>query len=274
MKINNLLFGLLLLTFFRGWSQTGSFVTRSGQIITTNIQGEKGDTGATGLQGIQGVKGDTGETGATGLQGIQGIKGDTGETGLQGIQGVKGDTGATGPAGSPKTYAVGDFAQGGIVFYIDETGQHGLVCAKNDQSTSMRWCAGAYLNIRAYGDGFYAGKTNTAIIIAVHSAAGDDGLMYAARLCHELHTSEGGRYYDDWYLPSIGELREMSIHQATINTTAAAHFGMSLSISTTSYYFSSKEFDRSDAYLWSFRYGRDFNGLKFDTNYVRAVRSF
>lgn len=76
MKINNLLFGLLLLTFFRGWSQTGSFVTSSGQIITTNIQGEKGDTGATGatgLQGIQGVKGDTGETGVTGPQGPSGV---------------------------------------------------------------------------------------------------------------------------------------------------------------------------------------------------------
>jgi len=28
------------------------------------------------------------------------------------------------------TYTVGDFAQGGIVFWVDETGQHGLVAAK------------------------------------------------------------------------------------------------------------------------------------------------
>ncbi len=33
-------------------------------------------------------------------------------------------------------YSVGDFAQGGIVFWVDETGQHGLVCAKEDQRTS------------------------------------------------------------------------------------------------------------------------------------------
>jgi len=47
------------------------------------IAGEKGDTGA---QGIQGLKGDTG------AQGIQGLKGDTG---AQGIQGLKDDMGLT-----------------------------------------------------------------------------------------------------------------------------------------------------------------------------------
>lgn len=32
-----------------------------------------------------------------------------------------------------KTYAVGDFAQGGVVFWVDERGEHGLVCAIEDQ---------------------------------------------------------------------------------------------------------------------------------------------
>jgi hypothetical protein len=35
-------------------------------------------------------------------------------------------------------YAIGDIAQGGIVFWVDETGQHGLVCAKSDQSSGIR----------------------------------------------------------------------------------------------------------------------------------------
>lgn len=40
-----------------------------------------------------------------------------------------------------KTYKVGDFAQGGIVFWVDETGQHGLVCAKEDQDggSGLQW---------------------------------------------------------------------------------------------------------------------------------------
>lgn len=78
------------------------------------IQGEKGDTGAQGIQGekgeqgiqgIQGPKGDPGEKGDTGATGAQGPKGDTGETGpqgeqgKQGIQGPKGETGDIGPQG-------------------------------------------------------------------------------------------------------------------------------------------------------------------------------
>ncbi|MBR4016897.1 MAG: collagen-like protein, partial [Oscillospiraceae bacterium] len=51
------------------------------------IRGEKGETGA---QGIQGEKGDTG------AQGIQGEKGDKGDTGAQGIQGEKGEAGNDG----------------------------------------------------------------------------------------------------------------------------------------------------------------------------------
>lgn len=39
-------------------------------------------------------------------------------------------------AKNAKTYKVGDFAHGGIVFWVDETEQHGLVCAKEDQNTT------------------------------------------------------------------------------------------------------------------------------------------
>ncbi len=50
-------------------------------IALSEIQGQPGDTGATGAQGIQGLKGDVGATGAQGIQGLKGDKGDTGATG-------------------------------------------------------------------------------------------------------------------------------------------------------------------------------------------------
>jgi len=62
-------------------------------IAITELKGEQGIQGETGLQGL---KGDTGLQGANGLDGIQGL---TGETGQQGIQGIKGDTGDTGAQG-------------------------------------------------------------------------------------------------------------------------------------------------------------------------------
>ncbi len=73
------------------------------------------------------------------------------------------------------TYSVGDFAQGGVVFWVDETGEHGLVAAKKDQSTGVRWYAGTYGTTRATGDGPFSGELNTSIIIAAQVAIGDDG---------------------------------------------------------------------------------------------------
>lgn len=67
--------------------------------VSWNIEGPKGDRGATGPQG---PKGDTGATGATGPAGPKGDTGATGATGPIGPAGPKGDpgaTGATGPAG-------------------------------------------------------------------------------------------------------------------------------------------------------------------------------
>ena len=104
------------------------------------------------------------------------------------------------------TYRVGDFAQGGIVFWVDETGQHGLVCAKSDQSGGIRWYAGTHGSTQAKGDGPYSGEANTAIIIAAQVAIGDDGNTYAARSCNELEITERGKTYGDWYLPSKFEL--------------------------------------------------------------------
>ena len=38
-----------------------------------------------------------------------------------------------------KILKIGDLAEGGIVFYVNETGEHGLVCSLNNLSTSARW---------------------------------------------------------------------------------------------------------------------------------------
>ncbi|MDA0196386.1 MAG: hypothetical protein O2887_17065 [Bacteroidetes bacterium] len=179
-----------------------------------------------------------------------------------GAQGPKGDTGPQGDPGLDGTdypkYAVGDFAQGGIVFYVDETGHHGLVCAKTDQSAGVRWYAGTNGDTRAYGDGPFQGEQNTAIIIAAHVAIGDDGATYAARICNELQITEGGKTYGDWYLPSKEELNLMYQNKAAIDATATTNGGSAFA---SAGYWSSSEFDSFFAWLQAFYIGSQYGSI-------------
>ena len=44
------------------------------------------------------------------------------------------------------TYSIGDVVNGGVVFWLDSTGQHGLVAAFSDVATSVEWgCDGTDL---------------------------------------------------------------------------------------------------------------------------------
>ena len=172
-------------------------------------------------------------------------------------------------AKNAKNYKVGDFAFGGIVFYVDETGQHGLVCAKQDQSSAVRWYAGTNTRTMATGRGLKAGSTNTALIIA--SQGGGDGDTYAALICNELDIKEGGITYGGWYLPSLGELKLMYENKAIIDSTALANGGSSFS---DGYYWSSSE--HHDNYVWNILFSDGFasNNSKYTKYPVRAVRAF
>jgi hypothetical protein len=171
---------------------------------------------------------------------------------------------------SSTTYSVGDFAQGGIVFWVDETGQHGLVCAKNDQSTGVRWYAGTYTYTMARGDGPLSGEMNTAIIIS--NQGNGDASTYAARNCNELQITEGGKTYGDWYLPSKEELNLMYQNKTTIDATARANGGSDFF--PNSWYWSSTESNNESAWLQLFATGNQLDGSKNFTYRVRAVRAF
>jgi len=166
-------------------------------------------------------------------------------------------------AGGGATLAIGDSYQGGIIFWLDATGQHGLIAATTDQSTGIQWYAGTYGVTRARGDGLYAGKVNTAIIIAAQVAIGDDGNNYAAQICSDYSVTDGGVTYGDWYLPSKYELNLLYLQKSVVGGFASA------------YYWSSSEL--YDLFAWHQYFGSGgqvTNTLKDDTHAVRAVRAF
>lgn len=170
-----------------------------------------------------------------------------------------------------QTYKVGDVAFGGIVFWVDDTAKHGLVCSKTNISSSIQWFGGTFGSTQAKGDGAYAGKSNNSIIIATHASIGDNGAIYAARLCNELAVTENNLVYGDWYLPSKYELSLMHASKSAINLTAVTNGGEAFADNV---YWSSTEDSESRVWVVNFANGQETAVLKSAQNYVRAVRSF
>ena len=166
--------------------------------------------------------------------------------------------------------SIGDTHQGGIIFYLDASGCHGLIAAPGDQSTGIRWYAGTFGFTQAKGDGIYAGKANTSIIIAAQVAIGDDGDNYAARLCNELIISEGGTAYGDWYLPSKYELNLMYENIGQGNVLGLGNVGNFANY----FYWSSTEFDNFLAWEQHFGNGNQYDIGKYYALNVSAARAF
>ena len=158
------------------------------------------------------------------------------------------------------THAIGERYGGGIVFFVYDGGQHGLIAASADQGAGIRWSGGSDTNTRARADGIGAGLKNTAIIIANQGPV--DGNPFAATVCNEYSVTEDGVTYGDWYLPSKYELDLLYMERATIGNF------------TPNYYWSSTEYDNVDAWLQDFYDGYITAANKDATISVRAVRAF
>lgn len=181
---------------------------------------------------------------------------------------------------TPTTYSVGDFAHGGIVFWVDATGQHGLVCAKNDLDNPLttpvvethKWRTNLNDNTtfsRARASGPMSGKVNTFLIVAAETYTGDVN-KYAALLCIELNVTEGGVTYGDWYMPSKDELLLMYANKDIINSVAVANGGIPLNNS----YWTSTEVSSTNAYRVVMSNGYVVSSNKTENHYIRPIRSF
>ena len=101
--------------------------------------------------------------------------------------------------GNEITYQVGDLAHGGMVFYVDETGEHGLVAALEDLGSFEWGCHGTSIS-GADGQAIGTGYQNTLDIVEGCPDA-NSAAFNALNATIESYT--------DWYTPSIDELIEM-----------------------------------------------------------------
>jgi hypothetical protein len=138
---------------------------------------------------------------------------------------------------------------GGIIFYIDSTGQHGLIAATEDQESSVWGCYGYTL-----------GGTHTEIGTGQQNTNHICWCMppHAAYVCYDLVLNG----FDDWFLPSRDELYQMYLQKEV------------LGIWPYSWYWSSSE----GGDLWA--YSQYFDSGNFDGSgknvglQVRAIRAF
>ena len=151
--------------------------------------------------------------------------------------------------------SIGQTYGGGIVFFVDSTGQHGLICAPFDQGFSSWGLNG--INVIGTSTALGAGANNTNVMVSYG--------VSAATLCDTLVLNG----YSDWYLPSAQEFGLICSNILPYNLGNMA---------IQEYYWTSSQYDIYNAWYcfiyhphhYSLNYGNGKNN-----NYkIRAIRSF
>lgn len=149
-------------------------------------------------------------------------------------------------------HAIGEEFGGGVVFYVDSTGEHGLIAATSDQKKA-KWYNGKFIETGAKGTAIGTGKQNTAAIVKAQ-ATGE----YAASICDGLVLNG----FDDWYLPSKDELRLLKEKKGIVGGFNGI------------FYWSSTEESSHYAWAQNFNNGLQNYGNKNSAPSVRAIRAF
>lgn len=135
----------------------------------------------------------------------------------------------------PNKFVIGQSYGGGIIAYIDETGEHGLIAAKSDQTinstsgyfsgTGVMWQQGVYTGnttvfdvTNATGVALGTGKLNTDLIIAKQNSTGRPFAAAALAIAYN------GGGYSDWFLPSKDELYQLYLNRVAIGGFEASWY--------------------------------------------------
>ena len=182
---------------------------------------------------------------------------------------------------APK-YKIGDFAEGGVVIWLTEDGQHGLVAAITDAGSANEfffWQTTplTQTNVKEndslpfstpnapYGQyyGGYQNQTNPTIA---------NNLSYFPAFGAADNYQGGG--YKDWWLPSSRELSLMYTIQDKINAIATANGGTNLRVDRA--YWSSRELEDNSTFAWTLNFfdGSQKYYYKDNPFAVRFVRAF
>jgi hypothetical protein len=198
---------------------------------------------------------------------VSGFMSGTDKTKLDGLQ-------------NAAVHYIGESYEGGIVFYVFDNGQHGLIAAPEDISifngegytTNFTWEYGYATSTGATGDGLGAGTINTTLALATQMSNDVSQGWFAARACVAYSVTVDTVIYGGWYIPSRYELNLLYSQRATVGGFA------------DDYYWSSTEYYNNDLYSdYNYAWYQDFYEVdggyqdytaKSDYYRVRAIRAF
>ena len=166
---------------------------------------------------------------------------------------------------------VGELYGGGVVFWVNQSGTHGLICSMVNLGSPKEWSdeTGVLPNQLAKSD--RDGQSNTAIIVSRSVFPG------AARSCGTyVNADYGTGVFSDWYLPSREEMNCLWDNIYSVNTALEKDSNDATTVLHKGDFWTSTEFESDEKYVWiySFVYGYVFYNLKTRSGYVRAVRAF
>lgn len=174
----------------------------------------------------------------------------------------------------------------GIVFYVDNTGEHGWAVALNDCGTSFKW--GPYSDNTELVDYNTAriagydidGKGNT---LTLQNEYGDNFVSFSAaynayHYNHLANAVDGAHH--GWYLPAAGQLRFLFAQILSVNHALTTIGGTPFPMNEAFWYWSNTEYNKR--YAWrlgcSTISGDDgfsaYNSDKYSFYAVRCVRNF
>ena len=127
----------------------------------------------------------------------------------------------------------GEYFGGGIIFYLDSTGLHGLIASLQDGQYQGRpeipWgCYGVPISSGNRAQSTHDGAANTRAIVSSCQME-----KIAARYCHDQRVTEGEEVWDDWYLPAVHELILLYEQRHFLDDLDGQYYWTSTSFSTT-----------------------------------------
>lgn len=166
---------------------------------------------------------------------------------------------------SPANYPSSGATAIGVVFYVDNTGQHGWAVALEDAGKYQWGCRGSDMPLPNY--------TNKRQ--AIYDLDGYENTRIVRENCTGSPAFYAVDFENGWYVPAIGQLNYLYGNLVEVNASLQVAGG-SVFPATEWKYWSSTEYASYGAWYWHSS-GELYNGFYYDKNSswrVRGVRAF